>query len=369
MPTAPDQDIAKEPMKDQLYGGGKSALRKYQDFFVGHYGWSRLVRYEICAMLIIPLPGALGLLLRKIFIPSLLQACGGQSLWGRDVQLRHPGNIRVGERVAVDDHCLLDARGAGGISIGDDAVIARGCVFLAKTGEIVLGERCVVANQSQLSSTSGIRIGNDVGIGGQCYIGGGLYRTDRRDIPMLQQGLYSRGPVVIGDDVWIGAGVRILDGVNIGRGSFIGAGTVVSDNIPAYSMVIPYQKSVVLPRGGSAEGSALISSQGSVPIDQTLRRRVKGCIAAAIDEVNRQLPSQERLAADETTVLFDSASGDGLDSLGLINFIVISEQKLEEEFGRTVSLSFGTEGADGTTSFACLAKLVDSITTRVQQGF
>jgi acetyltransferase-like isoleucine patch superfamily enzyme len=86
-------------------------------------------------------------------------------------------------------------------------------------------------------------------VAGQCYIGGGRYRTDDKEIPMMDQGLYTNGPVVIEDDVWLGAGVIVLDGVRVGKGSFVGAGTIVSKYIPAFSIVASYQKLVMLPRG------------------------------------------------------------------------------------------------------------------------
>ncbi|NEQ84957.1 MAG: maltose O-acetyltransferase [Moorea sp. SIO2I5] len=73
---------------------------------------------------------------------------------------------------------------------------------------------------------------------GNCYIGGGRYLSDRLDIPMMEQGVYSKGPVVIGDDVWLGAGAIVLDGVRIGKGCIIGAGAVVTKDLPDYAVAI-----------------------------------------------------------------------------------------------------------------------------------
>ena len=53
---------------------------------------------------------------------------------------------------------------------------------------------------------------------------------------MCRQGLTRPRPVIIEDDVWIGTKVIILPGVHIGKGSVIGAGAVVTKNIPAYSI-------------------------------------------------------------------------------------------------------------------------------------
>ena len=92
---------------------------------------------------------------------------------------------------------------------------------------------------------SGITIGHSVLVSGNCYIGGGLYISDRLDIPMMDQGLYSKGPVVIEDDVWLGAGVVVLDGVQIGRGSIVGAGAVVAKDLPDYAIAVGIPADVI----------------------------------------------------------------------------------------------------------------------------
>jgi len=65
---------------------------------------------------------------------------------------------------------------------------------------------------------------------------------------MMDQGLYSKGPVVIEDDVWLGAGVIVQDGVRIGKGSVVGAGAVVREDIPPFTIAALHQRLVLLPR-------------------------------------------------------------------------------------------------------------------------
>jgi acetyltransferase-like isoleucine patch superfamily enzyme len=79
---------------------------------------------------------------------------------------------------------------------------------------------------------SGLTIGDHAIVAGQCYFGGGRYRTALDGRPMVEQGLETRGPVTVGRDVWIGAGVRVLDGASIGDGAIIGAGAVVTGAVP-----------------------------------------------------------------------------------------------------------------------------------------
>jgi acetyltransferase-like isoleucine patch superfamily enzyme len=74
-------------------------------------------------------------------------------------------------------------------------------------------------------------------IGGGTLISGVEHGYARRDIPMRHQPPESK-PVRIEDDVWIGMGVKLLPGVTIGKGAIIGAGSVVTRSIPAYSIAI-----------------------------------------------------------------------------------------------------------------------------------
>lgn len=74
-------------------------------------------------------------------------------------------------------------------------------------------------------------------IASHCAINTVSHHTDRKDIPMSTQGIHT-APVIIEDDVWIGIGAVILQGVRIGEGSIVGAGSVVTRNIPAGSIAV-----------------------------------------------------------------------------------------------------------------------------------
>jgi acetyltransferase-like isoleucine patch superfamily enzyme len=248
------REIEKPHLVDEVFRPSGSAAQRYQALFVGRSGLWALCRFEFAMWVASDTPGAAGYLLRSWLYRGLVGGAGrGGVLWGRRVSLRHPGKMILGGRVAVDDNCLLDARGAGaeGIRIGDDVLIARETIIQAKNGPITIGPRCTIGSQCQLSSVSGITLGASVMVAGQCYIGGGRYHTEQPGLAIQDQGLYSRGPVVIEDDVWIGAGAVIQDGVRIGRGSVIGAGALVREDVPAMTIVAPHQKLVLLPRGSA----------------------------------------------------------------------------------------------------------------------
>lgn len=90
-----------------------------------------------------------------------------------------------------------------------------------------LGFRCVVPSV----------IGDNVMMGPYVYVFQNNHRYDRTDIPMNQQGHTERKRVVVGDDVWIGAFVKILPGRTIKKGSIVAAGCVLCKDFPEYSIV------------------------------------------------------------------------------------------------------------------------------------
>jgi acetyltransferase-like isoleucine patch superfamily enzyme len=92
-------------------------------------------------------------------------------------------------------------------------------------------------------------MGSDITIGSHTVIISGNPDYKRLDIPMMKQQGSARG-INIEDDVWIGVGVRVIDGVRIGRGSVIGAGAVVTKDIPPYGIATGVPAEVVKMRDG-----------------------------------------------------------------------------------------------------------------------
>jgi len=264
-----DQAVHKDDVLESI-GPSRSALDKYRDFFVGKPGLWELTKYELAQLLAAHIPGAIGHVMRKVLMLPLLYHAGSDVKIGRGVSIRHPGKISIGDRSAVDNLCMLDARGVqeNEFTIGADVIVARDVVFASKTdhGFIEIGDHCTIGKDCIFSSTGGIRVGQWVGIADNCYLGGGRYRTNQRDVPMMKQALYTEGPVVIEDDCWIGTGVTILDGVTVGKGSIIGAGAVVREDIPPYTQVTPHQRLVMLPRDtddSDTDGSDGAARQGT----------------------------------------------------------------------------------------------------------
>ncbi|BAM02622.1 acyltransferase [Phycisphaera mikurensis] len=232
----------KPPVKDAL-DAPTGAVAKYNHFFSGGRGVPGMLKYDAAMLISRNVPGAVGYLLRQKAFGWLLRGCGADARWGVSVALRHPGKMTLGDRVSVDDFAMLCARGVeggGGVGrfeIGDDAVISRFCILQSKRGDLIFGPGSLLGTHSQVVSTNGCRIGARVNTGPQCYLGGSRHGIARDGVPMMDQETHSRGPLVIGDDVWLGAGVRVMEGVRIGRGAVVGAGAVVTRDVPDHAVV------------------------------------------------------------------------------------------------------------------------------------
>jgi acetyltransferase-like isoleucine patch superfamily enzyme len=241
-------------MQSTLTDTKKSALQKYQELVTGSDDLPTLLRYELLTGLVGPLPGAAGFVLRKLLFPKLLGNVGRNVIFGRSMTIRHPHRIAVGANVIFDDYVVLDAKGTDnrGIDIGDDVIVGRSSVISCKNGNITIGAGTNIAMSCFIQSARDVTIGKNVLFAAYCYvIGGGDHRTDRIDVPIIYQGQVVRG-VTIEDNCWLGAGVKIQDGVTIGHDSIIGSGAVVTKDIPPYSIAVGVPAKVVKNRKAGA---------------------------------------------------------------------------------------------------------------------
>ncbi len=238
-----------------LAGGG--GLRAYQDMVLGSRSLGFLLLHELVMLLAQNTPGALGLVLRKKLYPWLLGACGAGCLFGRGVSLRHPGKIRLGAGVVVDDNALLDAKGEEnrGLDLGDGVYIGRNSIVYTKGGDIELARQVNVSHNCELFSSNLLAIGPGTFIAAYSYLlSGGEYDLDS-PVPLAEQaGTKSRGPTRVGANVWIAAHVVVADGSVIGDGAVVGAGSVVRGEIPAGVLAAGAPARVIRPLEGRGEG-------------------------------------------------------------------------------------------------------------------
>jgi acetyltransferase-like isoleucine patch superfamily enzyme len=147
----------------------------------------------------------------------------------------NPQSIFIGNDSKVATDAKLDADN-GQITIGERCWIHPGVLILAYGGSILMGDDCTVNPYSVLYGHGGLKIGNGVRIAAHCVIVPSNHVHENLDIPIFKQGLTKKG-IFIEDDVWIGAHVTILDGVQIGRSSIIAAGSVVNKDVLPFSII------------------------------------------------------------------------------------------------------------------------------------
>ena len=125
------------------------------------------------------------------------------------------GRLEIGANTLLEPGVWITAPGVARVRIGSGTFLNLG-VMVASLELVEIGDHCMFANG--------------------CYISDASHRFDDPTKPVTWQGFTSKGPTRIGDNVWCGANVAVTSGVTIGERSVIGANSVVTTDIPAFSV-------------------------------------------------------------------------------------------------------------------------------------
>jgi len=143
---------------------------------------------------------------------SLFKSVGKDVTFDDLCEVLSPDKIEIGSHVRFYRGVSLSPGGTH-IDIGPQTHFAPYCVLY---GPLTIGSHCAVAAHVVFAS-----------------VGHGYSRTD---IPMVEQPS-TKNEIVLENDVWIGANAVVIGGVTIGEGSIVGAGAVVTKDVPPYSVV------------------------------------------------------------------------------------------------------------------------------------
>lgn len=149
-------------------------------------------------------------------------------------------DLILGMNVFMDDRVVIFQRQQGGpLQIGDRVCIYRDAILeTGYGGSLSIGSDSSVHPRCQINAyVSHVHIGNGVMIAPNCA----LYPYDHGilpDQPIRKQALQSKGDIIIENDAWIGYGTVVLGGVRIGKGAAIGAGSVVTRDIPDNAVAV-----------------------------------------------------------------------------------------------------------------------------------
>ena len=187
-----------------------------------------------------------GNLLHCIWPYSLSQRFSRYYAWFYTAWIAH--NVRkIGLHTEVEPGLYL-VNGKKYIEIGDYCLIGRINSHITAHEmpqyntpvKISIGDGCMFGPDMHITAVNSIRIGKNVRTGKSVLISDNSHGDPKdmalRNIAPNARPIYSKGAIVIGDNVWIGEKAAILAGVTIGEGAIIGANAVVTKNIPPYSI-------------------------------------------------------------------------------------------------------------------------------------
>lgn len=239
LPASQPPQRSHATIRDVFGNSRTSALDRYRALTFPDGGMLLFSLYELATMVVLPAPGAVGYLLRKKLLRPLFGGLGRNVIIGRSCVFRHPRRIYLEDNVAIDDYCMLDARGCGdeGMHIGAGTIIGRECVIKSKAGGVSIGRNVNIGARSYIVSHSGLSIGPEVGIASGCFVNGGTFALEDFDRPPPQRRPISTGPIEIDAGAWLATNVTVLDGVHIGANAIVSAGSVVTRNVRARTVV------------------------------------------------------------------------------------------------------------------------------------
>ncbi len=167
----------------------------------------------------------------------------GMVLVGRGVSIRYSHYLNVGRDFLVEDYAEINCKSNQGIVAGDRVTIGKHAIIRPSNAYGgAIGEGLKIGNNSSIGpfayiGCSGfVDIGDNVIMGPRVGIFAENHHFDKPGVPIREQGVI-RSFVKINNDCWIASNVVILAGVTIGEGCVIASGSMVTKDVPPYSVV------------------------------------------------------------------------------------------------------------------------------------
>ena len=184
-----------------------------------------------------------------------LGACGGRLFVGARTRLMFPRHIHAGRNVFIGDDSYISGYSVNGVHIGNNVRIREGAWIQATSTldqpgvGLTIGDATYIGPRVILGAGGGIRIGANVTFGAAVHVLAENHAFNDPDQSIQSQGV-TRAGIVVDDDVWVGNAVIVLDGVHIGRGAVIGAGSVVTHDVPPGAVAVGNPARVLRQRSG-----------------------------------------------------------------------------------------------------------------------
>jgi len=172
-----------------------------------------------------------------------LRRCGGRLFVGRGARILFPSHLGVGHNVAIGDFTYVTCFGTEGVELGHNVRIREfGWVqvtsHLSHPGRgLRIGDDTYIGPHCVLGAGGGIVLGKHVMLGAYVQLLAEDHAFSDPSQPIDRQGVTRRG-ITVGDGCWLGNSVIVLDGVHIGEGTVVGAGSVVTRDLPQRSVAV-----------------------------------------------------------------------------------------------------------------------------------
>lgn len=187
----------------------------------------------------------------------------GLTMMGRHVALRNKRYISVGRSFIAEDYAEIQGLSRHGITFGDRVTVGKYAMirpsgnYGGEVGEgLVVGSNSNIGAYCYIGCSGMIRIGDNVMMSPRVSLYAENHNFADVTRPMKEQGV-TRQYIIIEDDCWIASHAVVLAGVTIGRGSVIAAGSVVTKDVPPYSIVAGSPARVIRSRLAQAETAPL----------------------------------------------------------------------------------------------------------------
>jgi len=181
--------------------------------------------------------------IRGLLMRLRIKSVKGLLLVGKKVRIFYPNNLQVGYNTIIEDGAEINCLSLQGIKLGNRvtigkyAIIRPSNIYGGPIGEgLTMGDNSNIGPYNYIGCSGKITIGNNVMLAPRVSIYAENHVFDHPDILIRDQGVEKK-EVIIEDDCWIAANSILLAGVTIGKGSVVAAGSVVTENVPPYSVV------------------------------------------------------------------------------------------------------------------------------------
>jgi len=164
----------------------------------------------------------------------------------------HCPRLILGAHCFIDDYVTLYAHHDGGeVRLGEGVHIYRGTIIeVGRGGSVIIGDNTHIQAYCNIKGFLGSTIiGKNVQIAPHCGFSPYEHSFEDLDVAIREQEIVSAGDIVLEDNVWLGLSVQVLDGVTIGKGTVVGAGAVVTKDLPPNCVAVGVPARVIRHRG------------------------------------------------------------------------------------------------------------------------